>query len=118
MLFRSADVAAVYTRLLTQLGHHVQHADSGRAGIDSALKLQPDVVVCDIGLPDIDGYEVGRRLREDERTASAVLVAMSGYGQSGDKTRSADAGFREHLVKPVSREALAAALSNRPKPPR
>lgn len=114
----NADVAASYTRLLTQLGHHVEHADCGRAGIDTALKLQPDVVVCDIGLPDIDGYEVGRRLREDERMASAVLIIMSGYGRSGDKTRSADAGFREHLVKPVSREALAAALSNKAKPTR
>lgn len=67
--------------------------------------------MCDIGLPDIDGYEVARRIRHDQRTAHIPMLAVSGYGQAADKARSRAAGFDEHLVKPLSSQSMAAALN-------
>lgn len=105
-----ADIAITYRSLLSRLGHHAEVAPSGLCGIQVATQSIPDVVLCDIGLPDIDGYELARRLRGDARTAHVRLVAVSGYGQEADRLRSAEAGFDEHLVKPLSRSALAEAL--------
>lgn len=70
----------------------------------------PDVILCDIGLPDIDGHEVARRLRAAPRTAHILLIAISGYGHAEDSTRSHHAGFNRHLVKPLSSRSLARAL--------
>ena len=71
---------------------------------------RPDVVLLDIGLPGLDGYEVARRLREDPATKDLVLVALTGYGQEEDRRRSHAAGFNEHLVKPASVDALQAVF--------
>ena len=73
----------------------------------------PEVVLLDIGMPGIDGYETARRLRELPEMHSAVLVAVTGWGQDEDRQQSRDAGFNCHLVKPVSREALQAVLASR-----
>jgi CheY-like chemotaxis protein len=69
------------------------------------------VVLLDIGLPEIDGYEVARRLREQPALAGLQLVALTGYGQSEDKQRTRAAGFDDHLVKPVEMKTLRAALA-------
>jgi signal transduction histidine kinase/CheY-like chemotaxis protein len=107
-----ADVAATYSSLLAGLGHDVEVARSGRAALSAARRAPPDVVLCDIGLPDVDGYEVARRLRGDQRTAHLRLVAVSGYGRAADRTESSRAGFDAHLVKPVSPAELTEALAS------
>jgi PAS domain S-box-containing protein len=95
--------------LLRAAGHEVREAATGTEGIAMAGELAPTVVLIDIGLPDLDGYEVGRRLRQ--RLGSRVrLVALTGYGQPQDRARSAEAGFDEHVVKPVDPSKLAGIL--------
>jgi len=69
--------------------------------VAAARRFRPEVVLCDIGLPGCDGYEVARALRQDPATASARLIAISGYGQEEDERRSHEAGFERHLTKPV-----------------
>lgn len=108
------DIASTYRSLLIRLGHRADVALSGLSGVRMATQTVPDVVLCDIGLPDIDGYELARRLRRDDRTAHIRLVAVSGYGQDIDRRRSGEAGFDEHLVKPLSRSVLAEALGIQP----
>jgi CheY-like chemotaxis protein len=71
----------------------------------------PDAVVIDLGLPGLDGYEVARRLRAMPATASAVLVALTGYGQAEARQRALDAGFDEHLTKPVAPDRLVERLA-------
>lgn len=110
------DVAAAYRELLVRLGHDAAVARSGLAGVEAARRQRPEVVLCDLGLPDIDGYEVARRLRADERTADLHPIAVSGYGRPEDRRRARAAGFDSHLTKPVSRAALAAALGRRSPP--
>jgi PAS domain S-box-containing protein len=85
--------------LLKMYGHDVETAGSGPAGLQAALAQNPDVVLMDLGLPGIDGYEVARRIRE--KTDKPLLIAMTGYGQAEDRERSKEAGFHYHLVKPV-----------------
>jgi CheY-like chemotaxis protein len=86
--------------MLLQLnGHEVSTADSGPAALQAALSEIPDVVLLDLGLPGIDGYEVARRIRE--KTAKPWLIAMTGYGHTEDREHSIEAGFAYHMVKPV-----------------
>jgi CheY-like chemotaxis protein len=72
--------------------------------------LRPDLMLLDIGLPDMDGYELARRLRQLEVAPSLRLVALTGYGQDADRLRSQEAGFDEHIVKPVSLDVLRQVL--------
>jgi signal transduction histidine kinase len=94
---------------LRAVGLDVQAARNGQAGIELVMRGQPDYVLVDIGLPDIDGYEVARtlRLRVGQRTK---LVALTGYGQQTDHKRSAEAGFDAHLVKPIAPKDLLKLL--------
>jgi len=95
--------------LLQQIGHEVHQASTGAAGIEAALRWAPEVVLVDIGLPDIDGYEVGRRIRE-ALDGQVSVVALTGYAQPRDRARSAQAGFDAHLVKPVTAAALVEVI--------
>jgi signal transduction histidine kinase/ActR/RegA family two-component response regulator len=105
--------SAVSMAMLLQLqGHRVDTAGTGPAAIAAALALQPDVVLLDIGLPGMDGYEVAQRLREMPQTRSAVLVALTGYGQPQDRQRSHEAGFDHHLVKPVELASINRILAS------
>ena len=95
--------------LLRLMGHEVIEAATGADGIEQALRHSPTVVVLDIGLPDVNGYEVAQQLRE-RLTKPARLVALSGYGQPQDRARSREAGFDAHLVKPVDPAALVEVI--------
>jgi signal transduction histidine kinase len=97
----NVDSADSLSLLLRACGHDVTQAYTGQAGIDAALAFPPDMAILDIGLPDMTGYDVASRLRTEPPTAHTVLVALSGWGQSIDRQRSAQAGFAHHLVKPA-----------------
>ena len=104
--------AADSLRLLLELsGHEVAVAYSGHDGLQAAEQYQPDVVLCDIGLPGLDGYGVARQLRDNPTTAKARLIAVTAYGEDEDRRRSHEAGFEQHLVKPVDPAALHRVLN-------
>jgi CheY-like chemotaxis protein len=97
---------------LRETGKHVVRlAENGRAGIALAHEFEPEIVLLDIGLPDIDGYEVARQLRLDERFSRVPLIALTGFGGEADRARAESAGFRGYLVKPVPYEVLAEVLA-------
>lgn len=100
------DGRAVLEALLALEGHVVRSEASGVAGVQAAEEFAPDIALVDIGLPDIDGYEVARRIRALHQTPSPRLVAVSGYGQPRDQELAYEAGFDLHLVKPVSPDFL------------
>ena len=110
----AADSAAL---LLRRSGHEVRTAYSGGEALDAALADRPDAVLLDLGLPEIDGYEVARRLRQKPAFDDVLLVALTGYGQESDRQRSQEAGCDAHLVKPVNtkqiEEVLASAAKQR-----
>ncbi|MEP7207532.1 MAG: ATP-binding protein [Casimicrobiaceae bacterium] len=105
------DLTESLALLLRMMGHKVDVAHSGWHALQIAQDVDPDLVLLDIGLPDLDGYEAGRRLRRILR-ADTLLIAMTGYGSSEDRRRSAEAGFDDHLVKPVEPERLESILAN------
>ena len=98
----NADAAQTLRMLLEDSGHDVRTADDGPTALAIAPVFRPNVVLLDIGLPGIDGFEVAKQLRQQPGLSSVMLVAMTGYGQLSDKQRSQEAGFDHHLVKPVS----------------
>ncbi len=100
------DSAELLSVLLEIEGHNVVVANSGPAAIDIALNQVPEVALIDIGMPGMDGYAVARRLRQSPELKHLALVAITGYGQQEDIERSRDAGFDDHLVKPVDIETL------------
>jgi CheY-like chemotaxis protein len=105
----NGDAREMLATLLRLVGHEVVEAATGKEGIELALRHAPTTVILDIGLPDVDGYEVGRRLRQ--RLGGGVrLVALSGYGQVQDRARSTKAGFDAHLVKPVDPATLGKVI--------
>jgi CheY-like chemotaxis protein len=104
------DAADSLRLLLALYGYEVAVAHSGHDGVRAAQQCRPDVVLCDIGLPGLDGYAVARRLRGDPATAQARLIAVTAYGRDEDRRRSHEAGFEQHLVKPVGPDDLRRAL--------
>jgi len=105
-----ADTAQTLAIWLRLEGHDARFAESGGRALKLAEEFLPQVVLLDIGLPDVDGYEVARRLRQSPGGASAILVAMTGYGQARDLRLSAEAGFDHHLLKPVDSGGLSDLL--------
>ncbi|MEW4567045.1 PAS domain S-box protein [Tautonia sp. JC769] len=111
------DAARTLGKLLTLSGLEVQLAYDGASAIERVATFQPEVVVLDIGLPDMDGYEVARRIRKQPGGPARTLIALTGWGQESDRLRSLEAGFDTHLVKPVDPEELIALLHRvSPKP--
>jgi two-component system CheB/CheR fusion protein len=106
------DSAQTMAILLAMTGHAAEMAHDGPAALDLAIRFRPHVVLLDIGLPGMNGYEVARSLRAHPNTASAVLVAMTGYGQEEDRRRSQEAGFAHHLIKPVDPAALERVIAS------
>jgi signal transduction histidine kinase/ActR/RegA family two-component response regulator len=107
-----ADVADVLKMLLDLEGFETRVAYSGVAALESARDFRPDVVICDIGLPEMDGHEIARRLRRDPDMAPAMLIALTGWGAEGEVRRTRESGFDFHLVKPVDANALLELLSH------
>ena len=105
------DIAETTTMLLTLSGHEVLCAKDGLQALQFAADFDPDVVLLDIGLPLMDGYEVARRLRRMPGTRRALLIALTGYGQEGDRQRGRDAGFDGHLLKPVDARTLGEMIA-------
>ena len=105
------DGARLLARLLRSCGHQTTLAHDGPTALEAAIANPPDVVLLDIGLPGMDGFEVARRLRELEGPNRALLVALTGYGREDDLRRSREAGFDHHLVKPVDPQALSDLLA-------
>jgi signal transduction histidine kinase len=97
--------------LLRTMGHQVDEAYDGVTALELAQRHRPDVILLDIGLPVMDGYEVARRCREQKDLEQTMLVAMTGYGKEEDRRRSQEAGFNVHLVKPVNLEDLRMLLN-------
>ena len=93
-------------------GHEVRTAHDGQGGLDAAVEFRPDVVVLDIGMPGLTGYDVARRLRATPGFRHTVLVAVTGWGQAEDRRRTAEAGFDHHLVKPVDPAVLDRLLAS------
>jgi PAS domain S-box-containing protein len=106
-----ADVADVLKMLLDLEGFETRVAYSGKAGLDIAKQFAPDVIVCDIGLPEMDGHEIARRIRRDPQIAPATLIALTGWGTESEVRRTRESGFDYHLVKPVDATALLELLS-------
>ena len=96
------------------MGQQVYSATDATEALECVRRECPDVVISDIGMPDIDGYELARRLRKEPDSERLILVALTGYGQETDKQRAKAAGFDYHLVKPVGLEALQALLASLP----
>ncbi len=91
-------------------GLQVDVAHDGRQALEAAARHRPDAVLLDIGLPGLNGYDVCREMRRQPWSAGTRILAMTGWGQQEDRRRSAEAGFDDHLVKPVDFEALLRAL--------
>nr|WP_232365172.1 response regulator [Salinimonas marina] len=98
------DIAETLSLLLELAGHQVVIVHEGSGALAQTKEFQPDVVLLDIGLPGMDGYEVARRLRE--QSPEITLAALTGYGLESDRKRAEAAGFNAHFVKPVDMEAL------------
>ena len=108
----SQDARAMLRQYLVQLGHEVLEAEDGPTGIEAARHHRPEIAIVDIGLPGLNGYEVGRQIRTWPWGGEVLLIALTGYGQPGDQARSMDAGFDAHLVKPFDRARLASLLES------
>lgn len=97
----NADARAMLVFLLKRDGHDVRSASDGASAIAEAESFVPEIVLLDVGLPGLDGYDVARQLRASPRTAEALLVALTGYGQEEDREKAFAAGFDHHLLKPA-----------------
>ena len=104
------DAADTCAELLELSGHHVRTAYTGSAALEVASSFRPHAALLDIGLPDLDGYTLAKHMRATKWGRNALLIAVTGWGQSEDKRRAQEAGFDHHLAKPVAAEALESVL--------
>lgn len=102
----NADALESLATLLALRGHEVYRAADGLSALESAQRYQPEIALLDIGMPQLDGYEVARRIRASPWRESMQLVALTGWGQESDRQRSRESGFNNHLTKPVDHELL------------
>jgi len=119
------DAADSMAFALQYAGHAVATAYSGAEGIERASVFEPDVVLLDLGMPGLNGFEIARRIRQQPWGATLALIALTGWGQEQDRRRTKEAGFDAHLTKPVSATELLktledamAAGGDRPRPSR
>jgi CheY-like chemotaxis protein len=104
------DAAETLATLLDLLGHEVRVAYTGPDGVREALDWCPDAIVCDIGLPGLDGYGVARQLRSRPATRDTLLIALTAHGRDDDIRRASEAGFNYHITKPADPDALIRLL--------
>jgi len=107
----NVDSTHILQMILNLEGHDTHVARDGNEALLVAAGVMPDVVILDIGLPGLSGYDVARELRARPEHAATFLIALTGYGQDDDRRRSAEAGFDVHLVKPVEPEMLRDLLA-------
>jgi DNA-binding response OmpR family regulator len=107
----NTDISESTATLLTFAGHEVLTAGSGQQALEIAVAFQPTIILLDIGLPDMDGYEVARRLRRVDKLAPVRLIAVSGYDTPEAHSRSIEAGFDYHVAKPVDLATLEALIA-------
>lgn len=112
MIEDNEDLADIMCELLVLSGHIASVANYGMEGIEKAKELRPDVIICDIGLPDMSGYEVAKVIRNNAELKDIYMIASSGYAQPEDAERSREAGFNRHLAKPVSLTTLEMVLKD------
>jgi two-component system CheB/CheR fusion protein len=105
------DMAQSTAQLLTLLGHNVQTAYDGPSAVEAARAYRPDVILLDIGLPGMDGFDVAGQVRQQPELKNTVIIAISGYAENVDRTRSREAGFDHHLVKPIDFNTLLYLLA-------
>jgi signal transduction histidine kinase len=105
------DIADVLAEWLGELGHAVRVARTGKRGVELVREQPPALVICDLGLPDVDGIEVCRQVRRLPLEHQPVMVALTGWGREGDVRATREAGFEHHLVKPVATEKLQTLLA-------
>ncbi len=105
----NADQLQSLTILLRLMGHQVDFASTGQAALERARRLRPDVVLLDIGLPGMDGFEVARHLRAEHGSALRI-IAVTAYGTERDRSESRDAGCELHLVKPADPRFIESLL--------
>ena len=118
LLIEDNKLTAESTRLLlSDDGYEVQTASNGQTGLETARNFHPQVVLCDIGLPGMDGYQVIRSLRQDEALASSYAIAMTGYGREEDQRQAHEAGFDLHMTKPIDYDNLRRTLASLPTKP-
>lgn len=106
------DAAMALAQLLEITGHAVREAHDGQSALEAAAAFRPDVVLLDIGLPGLDGFEVAKRMRADPALEDVMLIAVSGYCQEEDRRRSRKAGFDHHLAKPTEHRELLALIAD------
>lgn len=105
------DSANSLSQLLRMLGHEVHTAHDGLEAVQAAARVQPEVILLDLGLPKLNGYEAARRIRDQHKAGDLLLVAVTGWSQEEDRHRSRKAGFNAHLVKPLNLAALTKLLA-------
>jgi CheY-like chemotaxis protein len=110
----TAGAAKITARLLQLLGHEVEVAHAGRAAIEQSRSFRPEIIMLDVSLPDIDGFEVAGQLRLLAETKGALIVALTGHSDDGYRKRAQQAGFDEFLVKPADVNSLR-CLGTHPK---
>lgn len=110
----NVDTVLGFSMLLKASGHDVRTAHDGPTAVQAAIEYRPDVVLLDIGLPGLNGYEVAKRIRQHPDLKYVMLVALTGYGQESDRETSLQAGFNHHLVKPARFEQLQQILATVP----
>ena len=108
------DAAEMLSQALRSAGHQVRHEHDGASALVAAAQFEPDVVLLDLGLPGMDGIEVARRLRAYPQLTGVRIVAVTGFSQRIDRSRSAAAGIESHLVKPVELEEVMKAIASAP----
>ena len=106
------DLRELVAELLMALGHQVETAEDGPSGLALIRDRRPDVALVDIGLPGLDGYGLARAIRQELPDCAVRLVAMTGYGQEGDRARALDAGFDVHIIKPATAATILRAIGD------
>jgi PAS domain S-box-containing protein len=117
LLIEDNDDARESMRVLLEIsGHEVYAVSDGLAGVEKALEVKPGVILIDLGLPGLDGYEVAARIRSAPACRAAILIALTGYGQSNYRTKAENAGFHGYVVKPVDMATLERLIAAHPIP--
>jgi len=105
------DSVETMATLIRLSGHEIEMAHDGKTALEKAKSFKPEIILLDVGLPDMHGYEVAERLRAVPENKSLVIVALTGYGNEEDRRRARDAGFDYHFVKPVDFTALESLIN-------